>query len=136
MFLILRETVSSKLSSSTLLKVEYRTDTVSEEKTEKSASGSFDVRGTVESPRNSQPVRAPPGEVERVPMVSTAETSILPLDSFVCRYVAPLLQCYSPSLRRCVLLKNRAFKPEAVTVSPCSRTVIDVCFPFQKFCEV
>ena len=135
MFVIWRETESSKLSSSTLFKVEYRSDTAEEQKKERFISGSTDIHGAIGTSTKTPP-RELPIKAEELPAVPGVETSVLPLDSFVCRYVAPLLQCYSPSLRQCVLLKKRAVKPAAVVVTSCSRTVLDVCFAFQKFCEV
>ena len=136
-FLILDEAASSSRFSSTLLKVEYRSDTSAEDMKEKLASGSFDVLGSVGPPRPEMVrPKKPPPETENSPADPMPDITTLALDTFVCRYVSPVLQCYSPSQRQCVVLRTRSTKPSVVRVAPCTRTVIDVCFPFEKFCEV
>ena len=135
--LIFDEAASSSRFSSTLLQVEYRSDTSAEDMKEKLVSGSFDVLGSVGSPRPEM-VRPknPSPETEKSPVDLMPDTTTLALDTFVCRYVSPVPQCYSPSQRQRVVLRARSIKPSVVRVAPCTRTVIDVCFPFEKFCEV
>lgn len=78
----------------------------------------------------------PESEVTRGPAEPLPDTVSLALDSFVCRYVSPVIECYSPSLRQCVVLRGRSSKPSSVIVVQCSRSALDVCFPFEKYCEV
>ena len=121
-----------------MLKVEYRSDAATEESKGKTVSGSIGITGSA-GPQRERPKSedSPSVEGEKPPDDPTPDTNTLVLDSFVCRFVAPALQCYSPSLRQCVVLKNRACrKPAVVTVVQCSRSILDVCFPIQKYCEV
>ena len=132
-FLVVSDAVSQSRSSSTLLKVEYISETAAEEHKNKLLFGSADVHSSADAPKVPPKLNGPPEP--DVPAESAAETVSVALDTFVCRYVPPVVQCYSPSRRQCVVLKNRSSKPSVVNVVPCIRNVLDVCFMFEKYCE-
>ena len=134
-FLIVSESTSHHRFSRTLLKVEFRSNSATEDHREKTLSGSLDVL-PVGPPSNHPKAEKPQVEAERIPAEPMQDTRVLVLDTFVCRHVASLIQCYSPTLRQCVVLKNRSMKLATVLAVQCTRAVLDGCFPFEKFCEL